>query len=177
MKSRVSYILVMILLALLVVNNIPKKDIKTKIVTTTDTVICNHIDTITIDRPKIVQTIIRDTIIAISQSYDSLKLVYSNKKYSDSIYDAYVSGYNAQLDSIHVYNKTITNNIFTNTTKTIYKEKHNLYLDIGINKINGYICPNIGLSYSMPNGFKVGGELGTYNNKAYYGFKIGYKIK
>ena len=51
-----------------------------------------------------------DVQIAKNKRYgDSAEVVIpiTSKKYEDSLYTAYVSGYNANLDSIKVYNKTI----------------------------------------------------------------------
>lgn len=93
------------------------------------------------------------------------------------MYKAYVSGYNANLDSIHVYGKTIYKTITNAIDRTIYKEKSNLYVDCGVNKIGSHIAPNLGLSLSVPSGLKVGGEMGLYDSKLYYGIKVGYRIK
>ena len=107
---------VLLILAVYAGYNIPRKVTERRInnsITFVDTVR----DTITITKPKVVYThIFRtdtvclatvDTIINTDSIFVSVpidRMVYTD----DSTYTAIVSGYRASLDSISVYNKTIT---------------------------------------------------------------------
>ena len=64
---------------------------------------------------------------------DSLELEITQKVYSDSTYTAYVSGYEASLDSIVVRQKEVTHTILE--TKTIPKTKYRRW-NVGL--IGGY---------------------------------------
>jgi hypothetical protein len=179
MKIKLSHIIIVILVVLLFISNLwNKPEVETKTEYITDTVIVTKIDTFTQYKPKVVQTIIRETISVPMPNNDTLNLYYENKHYAEKEkYDAFVSGYSVSLDSISVYNKieykTITNTI----TNTIYKEKWNLYLETGLNIINNQYNPNIGLRFTMPNNFGIGGTIGLYDNKPIYGISLNYKIK
>ena len=67
------------------------------------------------------------------QPVDSLELEITQKVYSDSTYTAYVSGYEASLDSIVVRQKEVTHTILE--TKTIPKTKYRRW-NVGL--IGGY---------------------------------------
>lgn len=117
MKNIIMWIyVVLLILAVYAGYNIPRKVTERRInnsITFVDTVR----DTITITKPKVVYThIFRtdtvclatvDTISRIDSIFVSVpidRMVYTD----DSTYTAVVSGYRASLDSISVYNKTIT---------------------------------------------------------------------
>lgn len=117
MKNIIMWIyVVLLILAVYAGYNIPRKVTERRInnsITFVDTVR----DTITITKPKVVYThIFRtdtvclatvDTIINTDSIFVSVpidRMVYTD----DSTYTAIVSGYRASLDSISVYNKTIT---------------------------------------------------------------------
>ncbi len=116
-----------------------------------------------------VDTIYRDSIIYLPKTQ---KHYFEKNKY-----EAWISGYNPVLDSINVFNR-IEYKTITNTVKeTIYKEKWNWYLETGINSIDSKIAPYVGIRLTMPNNFGIGGNIGVFDNKAFYGFSINYKIK
>ena len=113
--SKAIYIILLVA-AVFVGYNIPRKDTRSHI-NHTVTVIDTVRDTITIAKPKAVyskvfriDTVHLTTVDTISNT-DSVfvpvpidRMVYTD----DSTYTAIVSGYRASLDSISVYNKTIT---------------------------------------------------------------------
>ena len=68
------------------------------------------------------------------QPVDSVELEITQKVYSDSTYTAYVSGYEASLDSIVVRQKEVTHTILE--TKTIPKTKYRRW-NVGL--IGGYV--------------------------------------
>lgn len=107
-----------------------------------DSVLITKYDTVKIETPVYkTKEIIRhdtttiDNIIFVN---DTGKVVIPiEQKYyeKDSVYKAWVSGWSPQLDSIYVYNKTITNTI----TNTVVKKK----------KTHFGIGPSVGVSYDM----------------------------
>lgn len=78
----------------------------------------------------------------------AVEMPITQKTYQDSTYQAWVSGYNANLDSIYVFPKTIT---VTNITQK--KPKHwGLGIQVGVeynwnHKVQPYI--GIGISYNI----------------------------
>jgi len=129
-------------------NAIKEKD--TVVVIHRDTIY--HTDTITkyYPKPKIVR--VTDTLYV----RDTL-LIREQKTYSDSLYAAWISGYDASLDSIKVFPKkeTITNTVFKEvTTKETFKRKPwGIGIQIGCGiaypKPSPYI--GIGISYNIIN--------------------------
>lgn len=132
--------------------------------TVSDTVIVR--DTVLIEKPTPVDTILlpskivklpiyhTDTIrLPCEVNRDSIEVVVPivQKEYKDSLYQAWVSGYEANLDSIRIFQRTMT---ITNTNY-IYKKKRfgvGLQLGIGINhkgNINPYV--GVGISYNLIN--------------------------
>lgn len=117
MKNLLKVIYIILLVAMVFVGyHLPRKD-TARHINHTVTVIDTVRDTITITKPKVVYThIFRtdtvclatvDTITKADSIFVSVpidRMVYTD----DSTYTAIVSGYRASLDSISVYNKTIT---------------------------------------------------------------------
>lgn len=88
----------------------------------TDTI--RVVDTLKVSLPKPVKVfkIRHDTLkIAIAGDTLATALPIESKVYKDSLYTAYISGYNAQLDSLRVYNTTKI--ITTNTERIITRNK------------------------------------------------------
>lgn len=83
------------------------------VVTMRDTILSVRTDTITIDRPVPVRTMLTDTIyIAVTDTItirDSiyLRVPHTTKIYADSTYSAQVSGYRPSLDWIEIYPQTV----------------------------------------------------------------------
>lgn len=77
-------------------------------------------------------------------------LVREQKTYGDSLYTAWISGYDACLDSIRLYNKTsIVNTI---QTKEIHVKTRDCPISFGVQAGYGYPCGayiGIGLSYRI----------------------------
>ena len=91
--------------------NDKSEEVKTKVVERVKIDTLKIVDTIRISKPILVRatTLRKDTIYLTKDVYiDSSKAVIpiEQKIYSDSSYTAFVSGYNAQLDSIHIRSPT-----------------------------------------------------------------------
>lgn len=141
---------VLLILAVYAGYNIPRKVTERRInnsITFVDTVR----DTITITKPKVVYThIFRtdtvclatvDTITKADSIFVSVpidRMVYTD----DSTYTAIVSGYRASLDSISVYNKTITKELVKKPPRI------SISLQAGYGFTNNTPSPYIGLGVS-----------------------------
>lgn len=91
--------------------NDKSEEVKTKVVERVKIDTLKIVDTIRISKPILVRatTLRKDTIYLTKDAFiDSSKAVIpiEQKIYSDSSYTAFVSGYNANLDSIHIRSPT-----------------------------------------------------------------------
>lgn len=86
-----------------------------------------------------------DTCITFPDSVE-VEIPITQKEYKDSFYRAWISGYNAKLDSIEIYNRTkvITEHIYIQSKR----KRWGLGLQAGYGYLTGaYI--GIGVSYSL----------------------------
>ena len=119
----------------------------------TDTI--RVVDTLKVSLPKPVKVfkIRRDTLrIAIAGDTLATALPIESKVYKDSLYTAYISGYKAQLDSLHVYSPTKI--ITTNTERIITRNKRfNMGLvggfGLGLKSKSFEPFVGVGVSYSL----------------------------
>src|SRR5574344_966588 len=99
-------------------------------------------DTVSITKPIVKYKTTLDTILIPVRVNDTVSILTPIVKtqgfYSDSLYNAWVSGYEPSLDSIRIFNKTI----YIDSTKTVEKIK--------VRRLG--ICPSIGVGYGI-NGF------------------------
>lgn len=160
----------------------------TDTIKTTDTLRVYEIDTIRYRFPVFVENRIVDTMYLtkteILRDTDSvfIKLPIAQKHYAqDSVYDAWVSGYEPKLDSINVYPKTeyvtITNETTIETVKEIYPQRTEWYVFGGINAIDGTFVPKAGVSIKTKKDWLISPEIGLYGNSPMYGITIGKKIR
>lgn len=86
-----------------------------------------------------------DTLIVQDIKHDTVQILLDKeqKQYKTDQYEAWISGYKPELDSIKTYNKTITDSIFVTQTieKQTVKYKKN-WFSIG---------PNVGVGYDFVN--------------------------
>lgn len=147
--SKAIYIILLVVMVF-VGYHIPRKDTGRHI-NHTETVIDTVRDTITITKPKAVYSkVFRidtvrlstvDTIINTDSVFVSVpidRMVYTD----DSTYTAVVSGYRASLDSISVYNKTITKELVKKPPRI------SISLQAGYGFSNNTPSPYIGLGVS-----------------------------
>lgn len=169
-------VLVLVASLYLLFSNHKKTEIVEKCVT--DTLVIFKTDTIVQYEPKYITKRVTDTLYLPSDSNKQQPLVIEQKHYQDKgIYDAWISGYNAQLDSIKTYQQVKETTITNTITKEIEINRLNIYPYMGINNFNGSINPTIGIAFKMPKNTMYMGEIGSIDGKMYYSLRIGFKIK
>lgn len=157
MKDKYIYILIIIILILINIIQYNNKKYIDNEITYYDTIYVENtlIDTILIPKYSYVDRIITDTFYLNDTTIITIPIPIESKHYSntnDTIsYDAYVSGYKANLDSIRIK----SHYPIINTTKLLKEPK---------NKFNHGV--NVGIGY------------GVWNNKPdlYIGYGITYKF-
>ena len=169
------YIVVIVVLVALLFSS--KRQIEVVENRVTDTILKIRVDTLTKYVPKYVTKKTTDTIYLQANDKNEVALEIEQKHYSENgIYDAWISGYKPQLDSIKTYPrveyKTITNNI----TKEIYKSTIDFYPYIGFKRLDDNICQVFGLTIKMPKKWIYSAEIGVMDNKMMYGVTVGYKL-
>lgn len=179
-KIHLSYcILIGVLVALLCLclNKEQKVEVVRECVT--DTLYLEKVDTLQIFKPIMIERRIIDTLYLPSNDKDTLYLPIEQKHYSRTYsYDAWVSGYKPQLDSIRVYNKVEYKTITNTITKEIEYNRWNLYTYMGFKHINDKFLPSIGLMTKSPKSSIYMIEIGLDNNKdLFFGVNVGYKLK
>ena len=121
----------------------------------------DHKDTIVLTRIEIDTLYKIDTLFQTKLKVKEIKsidtlivkdtlLVREQKTYSDSLYTAWISGYDACLDSIRIYNKTSLVN--TIKTKEIHVKARDCPVSFGVQAGYGYPCGayiGIGISYRI----------------------------
>lgn len=124
-------------------NLFPKMKTTEIYVTKTDTVTVIRRDTVRYGYPVAYYWSYRDTLFV----HDTI-LIREEKVYKDSMYTAWVSGYQPELDSIEVYPRTVTNYITNEVTKTVTKTKKPKWaISVGGGiGYNGKIEPYVGLN-------------------------------
>ena len=169
------YIVVVVVLVTLLFSS--KRQIKVVENSVTDTILKIRVDTITRYIPKYVTKKTTDTIYLQANDKNEVAIEIEQKHYSENgVYDAWISGYKPQLDSIKTYPrveyKTITNNI----TKEIYKSTLDFYPYIGFKRLDDKVGQVIGLTVKMPKKWIYSAEIGVMDNKMMYGVTVGYKL-
>ena len=178
-KIHLSYCLIIGVLVALLYLSIAKDKQETVVEkSVTDTLVVYKTEKIVEYQPKYITKKITDTLYLPNDSNRENPIMVEQKHYkTDSIYDAWVSGYMVSLDSIKTYPKieyrTITNTI----TKELEISRIDIYPYMGFNAFNGNIMPIIGLSIKTPKKALYMGEIGTIDGKMYYGLKIGFMLK
>lgn len=117
-------------------------------------------DTIRIDRPvpePYPVYLPSDTVRLVTTQHDTVEVLVpmEQKHYRDSLYDAYVSGYKPNLDSLHVYPVT---KVITTTVTIPQKVKHwgiGVYAGVGVQygtigkRMDVGPCVGVGISYNL----------------------------
>lgn len=99
------------------------------IITKSDTIYTHSIDTIFVEKPKLITSVILDTIYVPRDTF----LVSESKTYEDSLSTIWISGIDAELDSVRYYIPKDTILINTEITKTIVERKHwGQFIGVGV---------------------------------------------
>lgn len=146
------------------------------VVYNTDTLVVTKYDTVYIEKPKYITKYVIDTLV-IEKEGTTLSLPVIQKHYSQNgIYDAWVSGVSAELDSIRTYNKTEYKTITETKVVQQNANKVGFYPYVGLFSNNGHIGERIGMAITTKKRLMFSGEVGLMNGKVYYGANVGYKI-
>lgn len=175
MKKYIPYIVIAVLLVALIFSLIKRKEVIVEKVTS-DTVTIVKYDTIRDIKPIKVTERVTDTLLVKTENDSVIKLPITQKYYSTDEYQAWVSGYEPNLDSIYTFSKVITKTITNTTTKEIYPKTTDVFLEAGCNYIGEEISPFLGASLKLKNGILIGGNVGLYDKSIYYGVKVGLKL-
>ena len=175
MKQCLPYIAIFALAVLLVFSWTSKKEVVIK-KHITDTVTILRIDTIRERIPHFISEKVLDTIFVEKVSENVLKLPVTQRYYATDLYQAWVSGYNPNLDSINVFNKVVTHTVNHTITKEIYPKTVDWYLNIGSMFIDKNVAPYLGINVKFKNNIIVGANAGVYDKEMFYGFNVGFKL-
>ena len=175
MTKYIPYIIIAVLLVSLIVSLTNRKEVIIE-KTTSDTVTLSKFDTIYVQKPIFIKEVIVDTFFIKDSINNAYIIPKTQRHYKDSLYEAWVSGYKPNLDSLRIYQKTITNTITNTVTKEIYPKTTDWYLNVGSDYIGKQFAPNVGLAVKFKRNFMLSGNVGYYDKNLYYGFKVGFKL-
>lgn len=143
----------------------------------TDTFFVEKVDTQFIEKPVYVTKRVTDTLYLPCEG-DYVELPITSKHYKkEGVYDAWVSGYDATLDSIMTYNKTEYKTITNTITNTVEKKKKSLYANVGVMLSEGSIMETVGVTLNTRKKCSFTIQVCELNGKLYYGGTFGYKLK
>jgi hypothetical protein len=168
-----------VLLALFVIPLNNKETIEVVEKRVTDTLFFVKHDTITIEKPIYINKKVIDTVYISTYGKDSISIPISSYFYhKDNVYDIWISGYQSNLDSIKVYQKTeyIRTKEFVNTVEKV--EMRSFYILGGFKSFFSNKRPNVGFIYKTRRNTLFSIDFGIdKNNEYYYGMSVGLKIK
>ena len=143
---------------------------------TSDTVLLVKHDTVFIEKPLYVERTTIDTVY-IENGGSKLSLPVEKLRYSeDGIFDIWVSGIEASLDSVRFYAPTVERTV----TRTVTVERKPSWACVpymGFKAFEGTVSPNIGLMLETPKSWVLGAEMGYSKPRStYWGLSIGYRF-
>ena len=166
MKQWFSYIAIFALAVLLVFSWTSKKEVVIK-KHITDTVTILRIDTIRERIPHFISEMVVDTIFVEKVSENVLKLPVTQKYYNTDSYQAWVSGYKPNLDSINVFNKVVERTVTHTIDRAVYPKSIDWYLNAGSMFIDKKAAPYVGLNVKFKNDLVIGASAGAYEKKCF----------
>ena len=175
MKQWFPYIVIFALAVLLMFSWTSKKEVVIK-KHITDTVTILRIDTIRERIPHFISEKVLDTIFVEKVSENVLKLPITQKYYNTDSYQAWVSGYKPNLDSINVFNKVVERTVNHTIDRVVYPKSIDWYLNAGSMFIDKKAAPYVGLNMKLKNDLVIGVNAGVYEKEMFYGFNIGFKL-
>lgn len=143
---------------------------------TVDTITVIRIDTFRSVLPRFITEKVVDTIFVEKTSEKGLKLPITQKYYNTDSYQAWVSGYKPNLDSINVFNKVVERTVNHTIDRVVYPKSIDWYLNVGSMFIDKKAAPYVGLNMKMKNDLVIGVNAGVYEKEMFYGFNIGFKL-
>lgn len=174
-KFHLLYISIIVVLVALLLSS--KRQIKVVENRVTDTIHSTRIDTITQYIPKYVYKHTIDTLYLPTNDQPVINLPIEQTHYaSNGVYDVWISGYRANLDSIKTYPRIEYRTITNNVTKEIYKNTLDLYAYTGFRRFDRRVGQVIGLTIKTPKKWIISGEIGVMDNKIIYGMNLGLKL-
>lgn len=175
MKQWVSYIVIAALVICLILSLTNRREVLIE-THTTDTINIVRIDTVRDTIPHFISEKVLDTIFIEKVPENGLKLPITQRYYNTDSYQAWVSGYRPNLDSINVFNKVVTHTVNHTITKEIYPKTVDWYLNIGSMFIDKNVAPYLGINVKFKNNIIVGANAGVYDKEMFYGFNVGFKL-
>lgn len=167
--------MIAVLLVSLIVSLTNRKEVIVE-KTTSDTVTIVKLDTVKVKIPTFIKEVIVDTFLIKDSLNNDYIMPKTQRYYKDSMYEAWVSGYRPNLDSLNIFRKIITNTITNTVTREIYPKTTDLYLNVGSDYIGKQFAPNVGLAVKFRNDLMISGNVGLYDKELYYGLKVGFKL-
>lgn len=178
MKQYVPYIVIGILVAALVWSFFRKggkgEEAGTTTVFVTDTVTIVEKDTILAEITKFVSETIVDTVRIETVRDSAVYVPITRRYYKGTGYEAWVSGYRPNLDSLVLYPETKYQYITNQTTTTVVRRPYSLYVYGGAGYFSnngGVVKASIGLGLTTPKRLGIGVGA-SYLEGAGFGFEI-----
>lgn len=175
MSKYIPYIVIVVLLIALVFSLTNRKE-SVKEVVVSDTTFIPSIDTVFLEKPILRTEKVIDTIYINKDSFNEIAIPLTQKTYISDNYQAWVSGYRPNLDSIRLFNKNTTQIITNTVTKEIYPKKTDIFWNVGCMRVGNTFSPNTGVMLKFKNNMTIGGQVGYYDKNIYYSLNLGYKI-
>lgn len=141
-----------------------------------DTVLLVRHDTVFIERPVYVERKVIDTVY-VGEGTNKLSLPVERLRYSEEgIFDIWVSGIKASLDSVRFYAPTVERTV----TRTVTMERKASWACVpyvGFKAFDSVVSPNIGLMLETPKSWVLGAEIGySKAHRTHWGVNIGYRF-
>lgn len=175
MKKWIPYIVIAALAVCLILSLTNRNEVVIETYTT-DTITIVRTDTIRERIPHFISEMVLDTIFVEKVSENVLKLPITQKYYNTDSYQAWVSGYKPNLDSINVFNKVVERTVNHTIDRVVYPKSIDWYLNAGSMFIDKKAAPYVGLNVKFKNDLVIGANAGVYEKKMFYGFNIGFKL-
>lgn len=148
--------------------------VETQEITICDTVFQTKIDTHVVYKPTFIESKVVDTIYITEKTALPMSATHYQEK---GVYDLWISGYKASLDSIKTYNMETQTIVNRNVLRVVENKQWDIYPYLGFRHFRGSNQPSVGVMVKSPRKWLIGAEIGLFaDNKAYYGFNLGYKI-
>ena len=175
MKKWIPYIVIAVLAVCLILSLTNRNEVVIE-THTTDTITIVRTDTIRERIPHFISEMVLDTIFVEKVSENVLKLPITQKYYNTDSYQAWVSGYKPNLDSINVFNKVVERTVNHTIDRVVYPKSIDWYLNAGSMFIDKKAAPYVGLNVKFKNDLVIGANAGVYEKNMFYGFNIGFKL-